>query len=196
MGKPRKAIYEGLWGRIVSALGTDRNGEIAKRLGIKTASVSEWKHHDLVPSLENLLLIARETGRSVEWLLLGTREAERGWLVRAAAPFVRQAEVALNRNRFADSLVLLDACMEVVVSAVWEVSGIGGAFSEARRSSEVLAELGAIPPDLGVKLRVWFEWRDRAAAPEAVSELARYFREILSEASALAGRMGHGEVAG
>ena len=62
--------YEGLWGRIIIALGTDKTGEIAAKMGLSASSVSEWKSGPN-PSLDSLIKIATLGKVTVDWLLTG-----------------------------------------------------------------------------------------------------------------------------
>jgi transcriptional regulator with XRE-family HTH domain len=62
--------YPGLWERITAALKTDKTSEIARLIGVKDPSVSEWKKGK-PPSLDSLIKIARLGNTSIEELLMG-----------------------------------------------------------------------------------------------------------------------------
>ncbi len=74
--------YEGLWDRITIALGTDKTGEIAAKMGLSASSISDWKNKN--PSLDNLIRIAKIGNVTLDWLLTGldrqskTQDAEEG----------------------------------------------------------------------------------------------------------------------
>ena len=63
--------YPGLWDRIVEALGTSRQVNIANLLGITEPSVSQWKH-GMPPSLDTLIKIAKLSNTTLDWLVNGS----------------------------------------------------------------------------------------------------------------------------
>lgn len=68
-----KAITRTFWARTKEALEDARlpatQVYVAKRLGVKQPSVSEWNLEGGFPTLENTISLARLLGVNVEWLL-------------------------------------------------------------------------------------------------------------------------------
>ncbi|MBX7220432.1 MAG: helix-turn-helix domain-containing protein [Blastocatellia bacterium] len=66
---------ESVWDRIAKSLGAETIRQIANTLGLTDAAVWQWKHSGQIPSLDNLIKIARLSSTSIEWLITGEEPA-------------------------------------------------------------------------------------------------------------------------
>lgn len=67
---PQAPKYPGLVERIKDALGTRRQTEVAKRLGVTPSSVSDWKSGGAI-SVDTLVKVAQLSNTFINWLLTG-----------------------------------------------------------------------------------------------------------------------------
>jgi transcriptional regulator with XRE-family HTH domain len=74
-GRPRRSEteldIEAIGGRIRELRGTVTQEEFAQWLGISQAQLSKYELGQSIPSLDALTKLAKKTGRSTDWILLG-----------------------------------------------------------------------------------------------------------------------------
>jgi len=119
--------YPGLWRRIMEALGAKTQREVAQKLGLSDASMTNWKQRGFI-SIDSLLSISELSDVSIHWLITGQGPRH------LHPEFRRDTGQSLAHNREEDFLpVYLEEHLEEKINDL--------AKSEGRRPSDEAAKL-------------------------------------------------------
>lgn len=91
-------------GHRLRALRSERNlsqGELGRRIGAHTTSVSDWERGDNSPSGRHVFSLARELGVPVEHFYAEDEDAEAASMSAATADFVTRLDALLTERAFA-----------------------------------------------------------------------------------------------